>query len=536
MARFRTWQLCVALLALTVGSYWPVWQNDFVNLDDEPYITNNSGVTGGLTWGGFSWAWTNEDAPYWHPLTWLTLQFDAQFFSTHTPDGKTVLCPAAFHGQNLFWHAASVLLLFGWWYHVTGACGPSFLVAGLFAVHPMHVESVAWAIERKDVLSGFFGVVTLWAYVRYLEKPTWLRYLLVPAAFLASLLAKPMLLTLPCVLLLLDYWPFGRLWPVAKGAGPLPAESSSCPSPLAPAAGERGLGLDAGASPSPPTPRPRSGGEGSKTRAASPCSLIGKRARLTQLILEKIPLFALVTAFAIITLELRDQHGALVSLDTLPLTARLANALTGYGWYVAATFCPWDLAALYPHPGTDWSPLSAGAGAGVLVGVSALALWQARRRPWLLVGWLWFVGTLVPVIGLAQGGKQAWADRFSYWPHLGLFAALSYSLAELSDRLRVPTWAAATAGAVVLACLGTLTWIQLGYWHDSGTLWEHALAVTRDNERAHLYLSSYYRNQGQIEKAEEHRRAANQIQFERWKKGRKPHHHDTRDPAAGRDK
>ena len=280
--------------------------------------------------------------------------------------------PAAFHGQNLAWHAASALLLFGLWQRLTGARGRSFLVAALFAVHPMHVESVAWAIERKDVLSVFFGVLTLWAYARYLDRPGWKRYLPLGTAFLLSLLSKPMLITLPFVLLLLDYWPLRRTAP------------------------------------------PR------------------------RLVWEKAPLFALAALFAVVTVVLRFEHGALVSLDDVPLLSRVANALTAYGWYLSTTFYPARLAALYPHPYDHWSPAAALAGAAALLSLTALSVWQARRRPWLITGWLWFVVALVPVIGLAQGGKQAWADRFSYWPHIGLFVAVVWGLGECVERCASP--------------------------------------------------------------------------------------------------
>jgi hypothetical protein len=454
MGPLRVAPLCAALLALTAVAYLPLWDNGFVNYDDAPYITDNPGVKAGLS-GPAGWAWTNGDAPYWMPLTWLSLQCDAHFFSSRGPQGEVVLSPAAFHGVNLAWHAATTLLLFAVWYRLTGARWRSFLVAALFAVHPMHVESVAWATERKDVLSGFFGALTLWAYVLYRERPGRARYLAVAAAFLLSLLAKPMLMTLPCVLLLLDFWPLRR-W--------------------APGDGWPALG---------------------------------------RLAWEKMPLFVLATASALITIGARERHGALVSLGEVPLTARLGTALSAYGWYLSATFCPTRLAVLYPHPYRSWSPAQALAGAGWLLALTALALWQARRRPWLLVGWLWFVGMLVPVIGLAQGGAQAWADRFSYWPHVGLFVALVWGLGELAERARVPRPVCAAAGALVLGALAALTWAQVGYWRDSLTLWAHAVAVTKDNDRAHQFLSNCYRKQGRQEDAERHLVEAARIQRQR---------------------
>jgi hypothetical protein len=359
-----------------------------------------------------------------------------------------------------------VLLLFAMWYRLTGAPWRSFLVAGLFGVHPMHVESVAWAMERKDVLSGFFGILTLWLYVRYRERPGPVRYLGMVAAFVLSLMAKPMLITLPFVLLLLDYWPLRRF-----GAAAGSVEPASWP--------------------------------------------VQKRAPLGWLVLEKMPMFAVAGAAAALTLELREQHGALVSLGALPLSERLPNALTAYGWYLGATFWPVRLAVLYPHPRGDWSVAGTLMGAGILLSVTALCLWQRRRRPWLICGWLWFVGTLVPVLGLAQGGAQAWADRFSYWPHIGLFAAVVWGLEEVVERFRVPALVSATVGAVVLASLAGLTWVQVGYWRDSVTLWEHAVAATTDNHLAHQRLSVSYRREGREEEADYHLHEGYRIEVER---------------------
>ncbi len=322
----------------------------------------------------------------------------------------------------------------------------------------MHVESVAWAVERKDVLSVFFGLLALWAYLRYLESPGWKWYLGVAAAYLLSLMSKPMLITFPFVLLLLDYWPLRRF-------------------------------------------------------TASP----GKSPRrvLGRLVLEKVPLFALAAGAAVLTLATRDEHGAVVPLDVIPLSARLANALTAYGWYLRTTFWPLRLAVLYPHPYHNWSAGAALAGAAMLLSVTALALWQAGRRPWLIVGWLWFVGTLVPVIGLAQGGAQAWADRFSYWPHIGLFVAAVWGAGELVGRCRVPACVVGAAGALVLGSLAALTWVQVGYWRDSLTLWEHALTVTQDNDRAHERVALCYRRRGRLAEALDHSGRAYHIQRER---------------------
>jgi tetratricopeptide (TPR) repeat protein len=448
MLRIGVLPLCALLLILTVAAYLPLWKNEFVDFDDELYITTNPPVARGLTWSGFRWAWTTYHGRYWMPLTWLSLQVDAQLFSTRSLEGQWLPSSVAVHGQNLFWHAASVLLLFVLLDRLTRARWCSFVVAALFAVHPMHVESVAWAAERKDVLCVFFGLVTLWLYTRWTARPGWLGYLAMTAAFAASLLAKPMLLTLPFVLLLLDYWPLGRL---AAGTG------------------------------------------GDKPRRS-----------LAWLVLEKVPLLALAAVVGVITMVGRERSDAVVPLSVLPLSARLANAFTAYGWYVARTFWPTDLAVLYPHPYRDWSAGAALAGGLTVLALTGLAVWQARRRRWLIVGWLWFAGTLVPVLGLAQGGEQAWADRFSYWPHVGLFIAAAWGLGELLERWRVGAWVRGAAGTLCLACLAALTWVQVGYWRNSAVLWERALAVTRDNDVAHLHLGYYYLQQDRLYKAHSH--------------------------------
>jgi tetratricopeptide (TPR) repeat protein len=446
MPGIRGPHLCAVLLALTVAAYLPLWQNDFIDFDDEQHITANPRVKEGLSGPNFVWAWTNYHGNYWMPLSWLSLQLDAHLFSTRAPGGTLVLSPAAFHGENLCWHLASVLLLFRLWLRLTGARWRSFLVAALFAVHPMHVESVAWAAERKDVLSVFFGILTLLAYVRYRERPGGMAYLALMLSFLLSLLAKPMLMTLPFVLLLLDWWPLGRL---------------------------------------------------SVGTARPPDSV-------RRLVWEKVPLFVLAGLVAIVTVVFRQRAGTIVPLEELPLSARLANAGAAYGWYLSATFWPWPLAILYPHPMSNWSVSATLAGTLALLALTGLSCWQARRRPWLLVGWLWFAGSLVPVIGLAQGGQQAWADRFCYWPHIGLFVAVVWGVGELVDRLRLPAPVPGVVSAVALVVLAALTWAQVGFWRNTPTLWEHDLASTKDNHLAHITLGRYLFEKGRPGEAEPH--------------------------------
>ncbi len=457
MLRLRTLFPYLALLVLTFAAYGPVWRNDFIDLDDEVYITGNPNVKAGLSWKGFAWAWTTTHGNYWQPLSWLSLQLDADLFSTRPLDSEVVLSPAAFHAQNLFWHTASVLLLFAVWQRLTGAPWCSFMVAGLFAVHPMHVESVAWAAERKDVLSTFFGVLCLWAYAGYVEDRTWPRYLGVAGCLLLSLCAKPMLMTMPFILLLLDYWPLGRVAP-------------------------RGWSVEGNDRPSP-------------SRLRVPPAAV---------LLEKVPLLLIAGAIAVVTFVLRDRAGSAVSLAELPLSDRLGNALVAYAWYIGRSFWPTHLSAFYLHPLHNWSLSGAVIGATLLVVVSAMACWQVRRRRWLFVGWFWFIGSLSPVIGLSQGGMQAWADRFTYWPHIGLAVAVVWGLAEVIVRVRVPAWAAGAAAALALVGLAVGTWFQVGYWRDTPTLWHRVLAVTEGNHRAHLNLGNDLMERRRYDEAASH--------------------------------
>ncbi len=461
MSRARPYFGCAALLVLTLVAYLPVWGNEFVDCDDEVYVTHNPTTLAGLSWPGFCRAWDNRDAPYWQPLTWLSLQLDAELSARRTAAGEVVPSPVAFHGQNLFWHAASVLLLFGVCRRLTGAPWRSFLIAAVFAVHPLHVGSVAPAATRKDVLSLFFGLLALWAWVGYVRNPGRCGYLATLAAFALSLMAKPMLMTLPAVLLLLDYWPFAR-WAGAPGGDPLAG-----------------------------------------------------RKRFGQLVWEKVPLFALAAAVGVVTLICRERFGSIVSAGSFSPSARVANVFMAYGWYFCSTFYPRNLAAMYPLQYDSWSVGSAVAGVGVVVFVSGLCRWQARRRPWLLVGWLWFIGALLPVTGLAQGGPQAWADRFSYWPHVGLFIAVVWQAAEAVERFGVPLVARWVAAGLLLGTLVVLTQLQVACWRDSLTLWEHAVAVTSDNDWAQQHLAVIYRKEGRQREAEALLREAIQIQRRR---------------------
>lgn len=432
--------IAVLLVALSLTAYRSVTRHDFIDLDDGAYVTANPDVQGGLTTHGLRWAWTTLHAGYWHPLTWMSLQLDAQLYGSHA---------GGYHATNLAWHIATVVLLFLTLRYLTGAVWRSAFVAALFAVHPQHVESVAWVAERKDVLSTFFWVLTLLAYGYYAERPHRSRYALVVLAFACGLLAKPMLVTLPCVLLLLDYWPLRR-WPRAED------------------------------------------GTGSRFAPAS----------AGRLVLEKLPLVAMLAAASLITLRAQRQVGAVLQFDDLPFSVRLGNALVSYVAYLAQTFWPSNLSVFYAYPLKGWPPQQV-LGAGLLLAaLTAGSARAARRYPYLLVGWLWFLGTLVPVIGLIQAGMQARADRFTYIPHIGLFLALTWGAGDLLRR--VPAVARASlAMLILLGCL-VLTARQVEHWRDSVTLWEHALRVDASNPRAHGNLGSLLLTRGDAEGAERH--------------------------------
>ena len=363
----------------------------------------------GITRAGLAWAATAKVASNWHPLTMLSHMLDCQLFG---------LDPAGHHATSLLLHLANVLLLFEVLRRMTGAAGRSAAVAALFAVHPTHVESVAWVAERKDVLSALFWILAMGAWARYARRPSSGRYLLVALLMVLGLTAKPMVVTLPFALLLLDVWPLDRL----------------------------GLGWK-------------------------------------RLAIEKLPLLALSAASSLITLHY--QQTSLAPLDIVPWSLRAANALVSYVAYLGKLFLPRSLAVFYPIPLAIPGWKVAGA-AFLLIALTALAVWRARREPWLLTGWLWFLGTLVPVIGLVQVGRQAMADRYTYIPSIGLFLAVVWSVAGLLKEHRAALTAA--AGIVVLV-LAAITRVQVGYWADSATLFRHALAATGDgNYLAHIGL------------------------------------------------
>jgi tetratricopeptide (TPR) repeat protein len=429
--------ISVLLVLATLAAYGGAGENGFVEThDDNEYVTHNPHVRAGLTADGVIWALTATAAANWHPLTWLSLMLDAQWNGAN---------PRGYHWTNVILHAANAVLFFLVWWRMTGAVWRSALLAALFALHPLHVESVAWISERKDVLSTLFWVLAMAAYTGYVRQPGVGRYLLVVLLFALGLTAKPMLVTLPFVFLLLDYWPLRRIATEAEKS-----------------ADSRAIGH-------PPDPIPRF-----------------SHASFAWLIVEKIPLLVLSLASAGVTLAVQSAGGAVMSVEKVPLEDRLGNALVAYGRYVGKALWPTDLAAFYPLVASGrplWQLLAAGLTIAI---ITASVILMRRRYPYLLVGWLWYLGTLVPVIGLVQVGMQALADRYTYIPLLGLFVMVSWGLADLGDSWRIPVSVRAAGTALVLAGCLVLTRAQVRYWRDDLVLWKHALEVTKANSLAHL--------------------------------------------------
>jgi tetratricopeptide (TPR) repeat protein len=437
--RFPSWQIAITLVLVTVALYWPAMRCDFINYDDPDYVTANFHVLGGLSWENVKWAFSNtEQAAYWAPLMWLSHMLDCQIFG---------LNPWGHHLVNVLLHAANTALAFLVFQRMTGATWRSLMLAALFGMHPLRVESVAWITERKDVLSTLFWLLTMWAYVRYVETARerntkckfW--YAATLMMFVCGLMSKAMLVTLPCVLLLLDYWPLRRI--------------SDFRFPIS---------------------------------------------GLKHLLLEKIPFFALAAAASVVTFVVQKQGGAVVAADMLPFEARVGNALISYFRYLGKMFWPVDMAVFYPHPG-HWPLMEVLLAGALLCGISGLLFMTRKRHPHLLMGWLWFVGTLVPVIQLVQSGGQAMADRFTYVPSLGVLIMVIGGMYELTRSWRFQKVVfAATGSAVIILCLA-LTREQLTYWQDSETLFRHALKVTENNYIAHKALGDALNDRGQTDEA-----------------------------------
>jgi protein O-mannosyl-transferase len=431
--------LAVATLAL----YYPVIHHQFVNYDDDIYVTDNWHIKYGLSWKGVKWAFTDEYGDNWHPLTWLSHGLDCQLFYLNS--GKH-------HAINLLLHTMNAVLLFWVLLRATGYIGRSFMVAALFALHPINVESVAWVAERKNLLSMLFFLLALAAYRWYARQPRVGRYATVALLFALGLMAKPQIITLPFVLLLWDYWPLRRMF-------------------------------------------------GGSEEASSETRVIPAKSA-SWLALEKLPLLVLALASAAITL-----HAQRAATTPYSIPVRIANALVSYAWYVRKAFWPSHLALMYPHP-PGFPPIwQMGAAFLILLAFTGLVIARRRQR-YLLVGWLWFLGTLVPMIGLVQVGRQAMADRYAYLSFVGLFIMVCWGAAEWSEQLHLrPAWLRAASVAALLA-LALVAHRQIGYWRDSYALWSRSLQVTGPNNEAEVNLGVVLQNEGRLEEALPHLRMA----------------------------
>jgi len=445
----RNLVLGLLLVLATLALYNPVVHHPFVNFDDDRYVTDNAHVRAGLRWATVRWAFTTFDEANWHPLTWLSHALDCQLFG---------LNPAGHHYINVLLHALNAVLVFWLLWRATGFAGRSLMVAALFALHPINAESIAWVAERKTPLSMLFFLLALWAYGAYTRRPNLARYGTVAGLFACGLMAKPMIITLPFVLLLLDFWPLRRI------RGPLAGESSE------------------------------------KDPAVAAQSL-------AWLALEKLPLLILAAVSAMVTVKAQRAGDAIGSITQYPVSIRLGNAVVSYARYMGKTVWPANLAPMYPLREGSLKTPAIFAAAILLLVITGFVL-AGRRRRYLVVGWLWFLGTLVPMIGLVQVGTQAMADRYAYLPLLGLFIMVCWGTAESASRWRNSTaWVTGLAVACLLA-LAASAHRQIGYWSDNVPLWSHTAEVTTANFIAEDNLGGALLEEGRQEEAIPHFRAA----------------------------
>jgi len=432
-APWLTLAVCAALGALVLAVFAQTRHFEFINLDDSEYVSSNPMVIDGLTWGGVVSAFIRFHASNWHPLTWISHMVDCQLFG---------LNPAGHHLSNVAIHGAAVVLLFLALAEMTGCFWRSAFVAAVFAIHPLRAESVAWVSERKDILSGFFFVLTLWAYARHVRRPGHApaRFVsaTVVACFIAGLLCKPMLVTVPFLLLLLDYWPLNRV---------------------------------------------EAGFDWSGVR---------------RLAFEKAPLFLLSGASCIVTLF--AQRGAMLDVRTVPLWVRMGNVFVAIAAYLRQTFWPTGMALLYPYPRV-LQPAETILAVLAIALITSTALWGWKKQPWLIVGWFWFLGMLFPVLGIVQVGMQARADRYTYLPQIGLCIAVAWTVAELSGRLPLRRWLLAGAAGVLVVALAVAAHPQTSHWRDSESVWSQSVSVTRDNYMAYGALGTALLRKGRPKEA-----------------------------------
>jgi hypothetical protein len=434
----------LALSLAVIIIYWQVKEFKLVYYDDDAYVTEKIHVMSGLTWAGAKWAMSATEAGFWHPLTWLSLMLDRELFNFNA---------GGFHWTNVILHLINTLLLFILLAAATDAPLRSAFVALLFAIHPLHVESVAWVSQRKDLLCTVFGFASLWAYVKYARSPSLRRYFLVIIFFILGLMSKPMIVTFPFVMLLMDFWPLQRLASL---------KITSIESLL-------------------PTNRQ-----------------FVKRS-FFMLWLEKLPLIALSFSASILVVVTEKKAGALTNLLNLSIMERSANAVVSYVKYIAMMFWPTRLAFLYPHPVTI-PPVQIVGALILIISITFIIIYAYQSRPYLFVGWFWYLGTLLPVIGLIQVGPQALADRYTYVPIIGLFIMIVWGGIDLTAKWKQKGLFLWTAGLSTVVVLALLAWLQVGYWRNSITLFERTLKVTQRNYIVLNNMGHYYINNGAIDK------------------------------------
>jgi len=434
----------IAIFALIIIAYWQLPGNDFINYDDPVYVTENPCVSQGITPVGVAWAFSTTHAGNWHPLTWLSHMLDVQLFGLNA---------AAHHVISLLFHLANSLLLFTILTRATGAVWRSCFVAMLFALHPLHVESVAWVAERKDLISTFFGLLTILSYVSYVRKQRFSLYLMTQGFFILGLMAKPMLVSIPFILLVLDYWPLKRLQLTSRATST--AEES------------QGISI-------------------------------------RRFILEKLPFLTLASASSIITYYAQKGSGAVNPLDHSSIIENIGNALIAYVIYIIKTFWPSKLSVFYPFDAasiTLWPVIGATL---CLVAISFIVIWKGCRQRYLVTGWFWFIITLLPVIGLIRVGSQSMADRYTYVPLVGLFIIISWGVPDLLEKYRLKKQALLISSVVILSVMMILTSLHLQYWRNSVTLFNHAIDVTKNNWFAHHNLGTALLKKGRPEEALTH--------------------------------
>ncbi len=439
--QYRNISLCILLMVAILVVYWQVQYFDFIDLDDNIYVIENPYVQSGLSYQGLIWAFSTTHTTNWHPLTWLSFMLDYDLYR---------LNPAGYHWTNILFHIANTILLFLVLKRMTGEAWKSSFVAILFAIHPINVESVAWIAERKNVLSTFFWLLTMLTYVFYAESPSVKRYLLILISFIMGLMVKPMLVTLPIVLLILDYWPLNRIQ-----------------------SGHR------------------------ETSKRYPW------ADIIPLLREKLALFVIAGISSIVTVYAAMTGGAIRSLDSFPMDVRIANAFVSYVMYLNKMVWPQNLAAFYPHEGmiAQWKVVAACLS---ILGFTVFVLYASRRFRYLSMGWFWYLVTMVPVIGLVQVGYHAMADRYAYIPLIGIFIIISWGIADIFSQLTKRKGLIMSSAAIFVFIYAMAAWQQVQYWQNSMTVFQHALNVTKNNYQAHQGMGNVLLHQGKIESAIEH--------------------------------